>query len=551
MYAELNYDRLLCVMKSQHFVLLIVLLSLCFQPRLAAAQDANPPHLEKRGAVTQLIVDDKPFLMLSGELTNSASSNLDHMQPIWPKLEAAGLNTVVTPLSWELIEPQEGTYDFTLVDGLLDQARQSHQKIVFLWFGSWKNGTSSYAPLWVKKDTTRFPREIEHSNPIETLTPLGKATQEADARAFTALMRHIKHVDAHDHTVLMMQIENEIGVLGDSRDHSPEANRLFASAVPAQLTQYLKAHRDELDPDLKALWDTNGNKTSGTWPEVFGDSIRADEIFMAWHYARYVHAVTAAGKSAYDIPMYVNTWLTERGGTPGEYPSGGPEPWVVDVWKAAGSAIDIYSPDLYSTYFVDWCTRYHRNGNPLYMPETRGGAAGAANVFYAVGEDAALGFSPFAIDMTPEPEGPLAASYRALAQLAPVILDHQTKGEVHGFILDNEHRTADFTMGGYTVHISTGGHAFGAPNFTGTDPIGGLIILTGPDEFMGAGKGFRVIFTPRSGEQAGIGAIEEGTFQNGKWVAGRRLNGDEDEGGKGWLFSSRQVSIEKIQLYRY
>jgi len=520
----------------------------CLAVHLLPAQQPAAPHLEKRGAVTQLIVDGRPFLMLSGELTNSASSNLDHMKPIWPRLAAAGLNTVVTPLSWELIEPKEGVFDFALVDGLLDQARQSHQKIVFLWFGSWKNGTSSYAPFWVKSDTHRFPREMEHGNPIETLTPLGIASQQADARAFGTLMHHIKDVD-RDHTVLMMQVENEIGVLGDSRDRSPEANRLFASQVPAELTQYLQAHHDVLDPDLKALWDANGDKTSGTWTEVFSDSIRADEIFMAWHYARYVQAVAARGKAAYDIPMYVNTWLAERGGTPGEYPSGGPEPWVVDIWKAAGSAIDIYSPDLYSSFFVDWCNRYYRNGNPLYMPEAKGGAVGAANVFYAVGEDAALGFSPFAIEVMANANDPLAASYHTLAQLAPIILDHQTRGEVHGFILDQDHRTANFTMGGYTVHVAAGRLGFGGSN--GSDPIGGLIVATGPDKFLGAGKGFRVTFTPRSGEQAGIASIEEGTFEDGKWVPGLRLNGDEDEGGKSWDFSGRQVNIERIRLYRY
>jgi hypothetical protein len=538
-------------MRNELFTLPILVSFACMQGHLLFAQETASPHLEKRGAVTQLIVDGKPFLMLSGELTNSASSNLDHMKPLWPKLEAAGLNTVVTPLSWETIEPQEGSYDFTLVDGLIDQARQSHQKIVFLWFGSWKNGTSSYAPLWVKKDTQRFPREVANGRTIETLTPLGKATQDADAQAFAAVMQHIKQVDSHDHTVLMMQVENEIGVLGDSRDHSAEANRVFGSSVPAELTQYLKAHRDELDPDLRTLWDANGDKMSGTWTEVFNDSTRADETFMAWHYARYVHAIAAKGKAAYNIPMYVNTWLAERGSTPGEYPSGGPEPWVVDVWKAAGTAIDIYSPDLYSTFFVDWCQRYHRNGNPLYMPEAKGGALGAANVFYAVGEDAALGFSPFAIDMMPDENGPLAASYRVLAQIAPIILDHQTKGEVHGFVLDQDHQTANFTMAGYTVHVAMGGRAFGRPEGATPDPVGGLVIATGPNEFMGAGKGFRVTFTPRSGEQAGIGTIDEGKFEDGKWIPERRLNGDEDEGGKSWVFSGRQVSLEKIQLYKF
>ena len=194
---------------------------------------AAPPHLETRGAATQLIADGKPFLMLSGELHNSSSSSLEYMKPIWPKLAAMGLNSVVTPLSWELIEPKEGSFDFTLVDGLLAQARQSHQRIVFLWLASWKNGLSSYPPMWVKQDTRRFPRVVEHGSEVEILSPMGAATREADGRAFAALMRHLKAVDGKEHTVLMMQVENEVGVLGDSRDHSAAANAAFASAVPA------------------------------------------------------------------------------------------------------------------------------------------------------------------------------------------------------------------------------------------------------------------------------------------------------------------------------
>jgi beta-galactosidase GanA len=158
----------------------------------APSPQAAAPHLEKRGAATQLIVDDKPFLMLSGELHNSSSSSLDYMKPIWPRLAAMGLNSVVTPLSWELIEPTEGSYDFTLVDGLLEQARDTHQRVVFLWLASWKNGMSSYAPVWVKQDTRRFPRVVSHGSEVEVLSPAGLATQEADARAFTALMHHPK-----------------------------------------------------------------------------------------------------------------------------------------------------------------------------------------------------------------------------------------------------------------------------------------------------------------------------------------------------------------------
>ena len=217
------------VMRIRICILLNLLLYLGAGAVLLRAQENGAPHLEKRGAATQLIVDDKPFLMLSGELHNSSSSSLEYMKPIWPRLEAMGLNSVVTPLSWELVEPDEGKYDFTLVDGLIDQSRQSHERIVFLWLASWKNGMSSYAPVWVKQSSRRFERVVEHGNEVEILSPLCAATQEADARAFGAVMRHIKELDGSQHTVLMMQVENEVGVLGDSRDRSEDANKAFAA----------------------------------------------------------------------------------------------------------------------------------------------------------------------------------------------------------------------------------------------------------------------------------------------------------------------------------
>jgi len=348
--------------------------------------------------------------------------------------------------------------------------------------------------------------------------------------------------------VLMMQVENEVGVLGGSRDHSEAADKAFASPVPAELTAYLKAHRQSLYPELKALWDANGDKMVGAWAEVFGDSARADEIFMAWNYARFVHGVTARGKAVYNIPMYVNTWLMGDNTPPGDYPSGGPEPRVMDIWKAAGSALDFYAPDLYASNFTDWCRRYHRDGNPLFMPEAQGRSTAAANVFYALGEEAGFGFSPFAIEDEADPKGDLAASYRLLATLEPLIVAHQTDGTVHGFVLNQENPSIDFVMQGYMVHVTLD-EIFGNHAENGF----GLIIATGKDEFIGAGKGIRVSFTPRaaSGPKVGIAAVDEGVFENGIWIPGRRLNGDENDQGKGWRFTPRRLTTAKVTLYHF
>jgi Domain of unknown function (DUF5597)/Beta-galactosidase len=521
-------------------------------PIATSAQEVNLPHLEKRGVTTQLMVDGKPFLMLAGEIHNSSSSSLEYMKPIWPRLAAVPLNTVLTPLSWELIEPAEGKYDFALIDGLLTQAREQHLRVVFLWLAAWKNGMSSYAPVWVKQDTKRFPRVVLHNNEANILSSIAgfsDATRDADARAFAAVMQHIREVDVRDHTVIMMQVENEVGILGDSRDHSPAAEQAFASAVPPLLTEYLKGHRDTLDPELRELWRQQGEKTSGTWAQIFGDTSRADEIFMAWNYARYIQAVVTKGKAAYELPMYVNTWLASEDTAPGDYPSGGPQPRVIDIWKAAGSAIDIYSPDIYLPNFSYWANRYYRGDNPLFIPETNGGNSGGADVFYAVGENAAIGFSPFAIDsFNAEQTANLGATYSAIASVAPILLEQQSKGNVHGFSLTREHPSVEFSMNGYTVRVSLD-QIFGDHSEKGV----GLIISTGQDQFLGVGKGFRVLITARAPSpfKLGYASIDEGIYEDGKWKPGRRLNGDENDQGNYWRFDAGSIRIEKAVLYRY
>ena len=266
----------------------------------ALAQPAAIPHLEKRGSTTQLIVDGRPFLMLAGELTNSASSSLEYLAPYWSKLAGANLNTVLAAVSWELIEPEPGTFDFALVDGMIREARRHRLRLVLLWFGSWKNGVSTYTPLWVKRDSQQFPLFLaENGQRLTYLSVFHDVNWKADARAFAALMRHIREVDGDAHTVIMMQVENEVGCPGGTRDHSPAANAAFDAPVPPQLLDYMVRNREGLIPEFRKQWESAGGKTSGSWQEVFGKEPVSNEIFMAWNYAVYVDQVAKAGKAEY------------------------------------------------------------------------------------------------------------------------------------------------------------------------------------------------------------------------------------------------------------
>src|ERR1700690_3667987 len=381
-------------------------------PRAARSNSPEIPHLRKQGTATQLIVDGKPFLVLAGELNNDSSSNLDYMKTVWPKLVQAKLNTVLAPVSWAQIEPQEGKFDFSVLDGVIQGAREHNLHLALLWFASWKNGTSSYPPDWVKKNFERFPRaQIQTGKTLELLTPLSDASRDADARAFAVLMRHVKEIDGQRHTVIMIQVENEIGMRLDSRDRSPAANEAYGQPVPPQLMQYLQQHRDNLIPEFRQVWEAAGLKTSGTWEEVFGKNAATDEIFMAWNYAQYIGRVAEAGKAEYPIPMFLNAALAsrtldeERKGQRTRFSAVGvPMDDLMDVWRAGAPKIDMLSPDAYSN-FVEWSANYDRSGNPLFIPETVGGPIGATRVLYAFGRHNAVGFSAMgAVERSPAPD---------------------------------------------------------------------------------------------------------------------------------------------------
>jgi beta-galactosidase GanA len=390
---------------------------------------------------------------------------------------------------------------------------------------------------------------------------------EADGRAFAAFMRHLREVDGRDHTVIMVQVENEIGMIPDSRDRSPVAEKLFNGPVPAELISYLTQHKETLTPELRAAWGASGWKTRGSWEEVFGRGYATDEIFMAWHFARFTDRVTAAGKAEYKLPMFVNAALIRPGYQPGQYPSAGPLPHLLDVWRAGAPQVDFLSPDIYFPNFIEWARRYQVSGNPLFIPEVQLGPQNSVQALYAFGRHDAIGFCPFSIESA---EGTtvalLTSAYDLVEQLTPLIAEHQGKGEMAGFLpesLELQRAPQQVRLGGYKLSVTferpsaappAQANPGAAPTTQTSDaPTGGLAVAVGPDEFVFAGTGLVIVFEADSpGDPlVGILSAQEGKYVNGRWAPGRWLNGDQTHQGRHIRLPSGRFDIQRVKLYRY
>ena len=226
------------------------------------------PHISQINGQPVLMVGDKPFILLAGEVHNSDSSSPAYMEKIWAIADELGMNTLLLPVTWEMIEPEEGHFDFSVPKALIDQARERDMHIVFLWFGSWKNAECMYAPAYVKTDLVRFPRaqiekgknkagrEISPSIPVKapytTLSYLGEETMKADARAFAAWMGFLRDYDGERQTVAAVQVENETGLLGAAREVSDAADALFAAEVPADFAAYMRSHTGTMTEEIRS-----------------------------------------------------------------------------------------------------------------------------------------------------------------------------------------------------------------------------------------------------------------------------------------------------------
>lgn len=530
-----------------------------FTTTSAPASTTGRPHLQYRNGIAQLLLEGKPFLMLGGELGNSSAGTAAQADAILPQLAAQHFNTVLMPVAWGEIEAVEDRFDFSIPDHWIAVARREHLHLVLLWFGSWKNAFSSYAPQWVLADAKRFPRAVAaDGSALPILSVFGSATMRRDRAAFAALMRHVRDIDSGRHTVLMVQVENEVGYLGlGGRDRSAEANRLFDASVPQRLMQALRTPSPRLPGRLADGFRPGGHD----WSQAFGDS--ADEVFMAWHYARFIDQVTQAGKRQYSLPVYMNAQLPAPHERAGEYPSGGPYPLTQPIYRAAAPAIDFYAPDIYWPDFERWIERYSRQGNPVFVPESRPELA-PYNALYAFGQARAIGFSAFGVDGPPANTNTntnanavtpaLADVYRILSELGDRFIRAQQRGDTRGLVLHltSPRPTQTVALGGYLFRATL------ARDWRTRKPLtadGAMLVMkSAPDEFYVLGSGLAVSFLRDpdvGGGNAGIAGIARLTWKNGLWTVAEQMNGDQSDQGRELLMDPHAVHLYRVSLYTY
>ncbi|KAG8163079.1 hypothetical protein KVR01_007557 [Diaporthe batatas] len=524
------------------------------------------PHLAENGHSSQLIVNGKPFLIRGGELQNSSLTSVEYMEPVWQKMKDTNINTLLGCVTWEMIEPEEGAFDFSILDNVILAARKHSMHLVLLWFGSFKNGLSTYAPPWVKQDPKRFPRvklrkaggRLETANVLSLFNEEGR---KADAKAFGALMKHLREFDESHSTVIMVQVENESGLLGDSRDGSNLAEKAFHEPVPKDLVNFLASDWENLHPDIKEHNLTRFKPRSGDsiadggdWETVFGSSPRTDELFMAYHYALYINEVAAAGKEQYPIPHYTNLWMNYSGedsdndfpvvvgggGMPGDYPSGGAVSNVMDVWMRFAPSLDFIGPDVYLNNYDRSCAKYRHRNQPLFIPEQRRDEYGARRIWIAYGSYAAMGVAPFGVDTVDPADSPLTKHYGLLKSVSAIVLEAQRHPDSSiGFCFDElpdgvSGRSSDpvkKVWGDFELTIDRC-FVFGKPG-----PGTGMVIDRGNGKFLLIGWGFQVSAKAVSTDSTftGILKFEEKAVddeETGRLRTVRVLNGDETRSGE-------------------
>ncbi|MWV50728.1 glycoside hydrolase [Rathayibacter sp. VKM Ac-2803] len=520
-----------------------------------AAIPAGLPHLERVGEAVRLVVDGAPYLAIGGELHNSTASDPVYLDRACRRLRESGVTTIVATATWEEVEPREGEFDFSSVSATLAVAREHGLRIVLIWFGAFKNARSTYAPTWVRADVERFPRA--RTAPSEMAVPFGYAGSmpkpelsvfspelcSADAAAYAALMEHLRLNDS-DHTVVMVQVENEVGLLGGGRDRSAIARAAWEADVPAAVVDTLLAHPEFAGSRLAA----RVAQRTGSWAEVFGEDNSSDELFMSWGFSTYIEELAAAGKAILPLPTLVNAWLGPQPGQSlaGQYPSGGPTSVMIPVWEALAPSIDIVSPDIYVQDSEPVMREYSRDGRALFIPEAR---FRAADLFLTLARYNGLGYCAFGVEDGRPRNQYFTASTLLVSQTDPIV-EAQATGRIRAVLIEGAEAQV-LSFGDYTVTVHDTGELFSRvlldagvarpairPELElestsgpfGPDPADdrafGAILQIADDEFLLLGTGFTVDFA-HAVDVVEIDRVRELRQEDGEWVDGRILNGDE------------------------
>ncbi len=509
----------------------------------AAGYAVEIPHLQKKHGAWQLIVDGKPFLMRGGEFANNvyeAPKDLPGLPAMLDAYKSYDLNTLLVPISWRSLEPQDGTFDFRMIDTLIEECRKRDLRVVVLWFGAIKNGGLHYAPSWVIKDRERFFRaKWPTGKDTYAVSPFCEAAWQADRRAFVRLMERIKEKDTGKFTVIMIQPENETGCqeIDETRDHCTAADKAWDAPVPEHLVKYLVAHDGQLVEWLQRVWTRAGKRTAGTWPEVFGSGTDGQKIFMSYYIGRFIEQVASAGKSIHPLPMFINDWLGDLDSPGG--PIGGPEFHVMDIFRVTTPSAAACVPDIYQENFKAWVTAFDQKDNPILIPEARSDARAAQQCWYTFFQHDGLLFSPYMLvpnesDQNAVPlqltYSNLKMSYSVIAEMEDLILSKQglRPHEVACFQLDKtDSPDASFAteFQGFSVKAQAtrgfGKLTGGAADEPKETPGFVALMKWGENDLVLVGKTMWVSFQ-RSGYR--LRSWEKGRFRDHQWVAEQRLD---------------------------
>ena len=519
----------------------------------------------------------KPFLSLGGQTHNSSGYDAENGMDIsFRSVKEMGGNTIAIPVSWDIFEVSEGSFNTCHVTAMIETARKQDLHLVLLWFGSWKNGTMEYTPDWVKQDTERFPRVTCKDESLTTaLSPHCTETLETEKRTFCKLVETVRDFDRDVGTVIAIQVENEAGALGGTRrDFGKHGEQDFQSEVPEELIEYASANPDS---ELHCSWKKAGKQNHGSWQAVF--SAFGAEACSAWYLARYIDSLTAAGKEYYDLFMYTNVWLGGGFQTsfdlPGlEYPCGGAVPKTLPIWYIACNALDAIAPDIYvneTTNFLKLQKTYAnpKSGWPLYVPESHYRPLNASLMFNAIANEGAIGYHIFGVESCLDESGEVTQnaqimkrSMNMLSSVSSLILRHQTDGRMHGIFQLVGQASQYLPLNHFKCWISydrqssidTGWlasdhwhkHSDMLENITNSlDEEGGrgLLFEVSDTEFFLVGHKLRLFFTPYEPLDGSIPAnwlnpllrshsteyltVEEGSFSGDEFIPARRRSGDE------------------------